>query len=133
MKSYHFDCGDSTHGPIGFCARVRAETPERALELLRAALPPSMPVDGDGDGEGIEYIEVYFSGDGISVDDIDDEEEDEDEDDEDDEEEEDDEDEDDDEEADQPAEPVVARAPVVRQRRRAAARPAGPPVGGVDD
>lgn len=57
---------------------------------------------------------------------------DEDEDDDSDEDEEDDEDEDDDEEADQPVEPAVARAPVVRQRRRAAARPAGPPVGGVD-
>ncbi|OKH81250.1 ribonuclease [Mycobacterium sp. ST-F2] len=44
---------------------------------------------------------------------------------------EDDEDEDDD-EADEPAAVVVTRAPVVRQRRRAAARPAGPPVGGVD-
>ncbi|KAB7754120.1 Rne/Rng family ribonuclease [Mycolicibacterium mucogenicum] len=60
---------------------------------------------------------------------------DEDDDDSDDDSDEDDEDEDDDDdedEDDQPAEPAVARAPVVRQRRRAAARPAGPPVGGVD-
>ncbi|WP_396885513.1 Rne/Rng family ribonuclease [Mycolicibacterium sp. CBMA 226] len=49
-----------------------------------------------------------------------------------DEDDEDDDEDDDEEEADQPAEPVVMQAPVVRQRRRAAARPAGPPVGGVD-
>lgn len=52
--------------------------------------------------------------------------------DEDDEDEDDLEDDDDEDEDDQPAEPAVAQAPVVRQRRRAAARPAGPPVGGVD-
>ena len=61
-----------------------------------------------------------------------DDEDDDDSDDDDSDEDDEDDDEDDDEEADQPAEPVVAQAPVVRQRRRAAARPAGPPVGGVD-
>ncbi|SEB05098.1 MULTISPECIES: Rne/Rng family ribonuclease [unclassified Mycobacterium] len=66
-------------------------------------------------------------------DDTDDDEDDSDDDDSDEDDEDEDDDEDDDEdEDDQPAEPAVARAPVVRQRRRAAARPAGPPVGGVD-
>lgn len=69
----------------------------------------------------------------LDEDDEDSDDDDEDDDDSDDEDDDDDDDEDDEEEADQPAQSVVTRAPVVRQRRRAAARPAGPPVGGVDD
>ena len=31
MPTYHFDVGDSTAGPIGFCASVRAKSKEAAL------------------------------------------------------------------------------------------------------
>lgn len=89
-------------------------------------------VDEDEDDAEDDELEVELDEDFEDSDDDGDEldldEDDEDSDDEDDE----DSDEDDEEEADQPAAPVVSPAPVVRQRRRAAARPAGPPVGGVD-
>ncbi|CAM5710939.1 Rne/Rng family ribonuclease [Mycolicibacterium aubagnense] len=80
--------------------------------------------DSDDDSDELDLDE--------DDDDSDDEDSDEDSDDEDSDDEEDEDEDDDEEEADQPAEPVVSPAPVVRQRRRAAARPAGPPVGGVD-
>ncbi|MFL0293070.1 Rne/Rng family ribonuclease [Mycobacterium sp. SMC-18] len=93
--------------------------------------------DSEDDELEVELDEDFEDGDDdsdeLDLDDDTDEDDDSDEDDSDEDDDEDDEDDDDDEdEADQPAEPVVAQVPVVRQRRRAAARPAGPPVGGVD-
>lgn len=91
--------------------------------------------DSEDDELEVELDEDFEDGDDdsdeLDLDDDTDEDDDSDEDDSD-EDDEDEDDEDDEDEADQPAEPVVAQAPVVRQRRRAAARPAGPPVGGVD-
>ncbi|MHA7662883.1 ribonuclease E [Mycolicibacterium sp. HS_4_1] len=84
--------------------------------------------DSDDDGDELDLDEDDEDSDDEDDEDSDEDDSDEDSDDEDDE----DSDEDDEEEADQPAAPVVSPAPVVRQRRRAAARPAGPPVGGVD-
>ncbi len=85
--------------------------------------------DSDDDSDELDLDEDDEESDEDDSDeDSDDEDSDEDEEDSD----EDSDDEDDEEEADQPAAPVVSPAPVVRQRRRAAARPAGPPVGGVD-
>ncbi|MUL49205.1 Rne/Rng family ribonuclease [Mycobacterium sp. CBMA293] len=85
--------------------------------------------DDDDDELEVELDEDFEDsddeGDDLDLVDGDDEDSDDDESDEDD-------DEDDEDDADEPAEPVVTQAPVVRQRRRAAARPAGPPVGGVD-
>lgn len=60
LTSFHFDVGNSTSGPIGFCARVLAETREEALELLRDAMQESVKVRV-GDPETIEYLEVYFN------------------------------------------------------------------------
>jgi len=91
--------------------------------------------DSEDDELEVELDEDFEDGDDdsdeLDLDDDTDEDDDSDEDDSDEDDDEDDEDDDED-EADQPAEPVVAQVPVVRQRRRAAARPAGPPVGGVD-
>lgn len=63
LTSFLFDCGNSGSGPIGFSARVIAETRERGLELLREALPKDYHTIDDGesndpDCEGIEYINV---------------------------------------------------------------------------
>ncbi|MFL0287738.1 Rne/Rng family ribonuclease [Mycobacterium sp. SMC-21] len=90
--------------------------------------------DSEDDELEVELDEDFEDGDDDSDElDLDDDTDEDDDSDEDDSDEDDEDDEDDDEdEADQPAEPVVAQVPVVRQRRRAAARPAGPPVGGVD-
>ena len=72
MTSFHFDLGDSNDGPIGFCARVQADSQEQALERLREALPDDLVVPTSH--EGIEYIEVYFNRANINLEHIDDEE-----------------------------------------------------------
>lgn len=69
--NYHFDLGNSSTGPVGFCARVIADTPEKALELLKARLPEFVTIS---DNFGDEYIEVYINSAAITTDDIDDEE-----------------------------------------------------------
>lgn len=59
-NSYHFDLGNSTEGPIGYCARVVAESPEEACEILRDRIDKLFScarVWGEGEDE---YIEVYF-------------------------------------------------------------------------
>lgn len=75
LFSYHFDCGNSTDGPIGFCARIRAKTKEEALEILKQALPNEMRIRPICQDEAIEYIEAYISPNNITVKDIDDHEE----------------------------------------------------------
>jgi hypothetical protein len=79
LKSYHFDFGDSSNGPIGYCARVWAHSKREAVELLREALPLEVnvsPLDGEGsvyDNEsGIEYITVYLNDEAVTEKSIDD-------------------------------------------------------------
>ena len=69
MPSYHFDCGNSSDGPIGFCGRVVAESPHEALRILQEELPESLSVDVDDDR--IEYLNVYFGSENVTVTDID--------------------------------------------------------------
>jgi hypothetical protein len=70
MKSYHFSLGNSSAGPVGFCARIRATSKKKALELLYEVLPTDVGVDPYDNG-GVEYIRVYFNDDAITVKDID--------------------------------------------------------------
>lgn len=75
--SYHFDLGNSNEGPVGFCARVVADSEEEALDILRERLESLGQLvnawDGDRDGDHHEeYIEVYFNGANVTVADIDD-------------------------------------------------------------
>jgi len=76
MKSFHFSLGNSTIGPIGFCASVKANSEEEAVELLKRVLPMEARIDpvGDEDEDNarIEYIEVYFNEESITEKDIDD-------------------------------------------------------------
>ena len=68
MKSYHFDCGNSSRGPIGFCARIRAESQDEALGILKDALPQEMDVSPVGDRDlsaHVEYIQIYLSSENI--------------------------------------------------------------------
>ena len=67
-KSYHFCLGNSTEGPVGYCARVDATSKEEAVELLKARLPNSVLVS---DSFGDEYIEVYLNIEAITKSDID--------------------------------------------------------------
>lgn len=85
MTSYHFDVGNSNDGPIGFCARVLADSREEAVERLRLALDNMQDNyknfddctddKSESPGEGIEYVKVYFNADAITAANIDDEEE----------------------------------------------------------
>jgi len=73
MKSFHFDLGNSTDGPIGLCGSVTAETREEALELFKGALPEDLkvPISKPSPTVGVEYIQVYFNQEAITVEDID--------------------------------------------------------------
>lgn len=73
MKSYHFDCGDSNNGPIGFCARIDAESKAEAVKRLRELLEQNdnavdVPLT---DSPGGEYVTVYFNGLRVTEKDID--------------------------------------------------------------
>lgn len=73
LRSYLFSCGNSTVGPIGFCARVQATSRREALQLLKAGLPTDATVETAADAEGsIEYLNVYFNEDAVTVQDIED-------------------------------------------------------------
>jgi hypothetical protein len=77
--SYHFSCGNSSDGPIGFCARVKTTSKKEALEILKRVLPDEIKIrpnyqggeQGKKDDAAIEYIEAYISPDNIKIDDID--------------------------------------------------------------
>ena len=79
---YHFDLGDSSPGPIGYCARVWADSREQAVERLRAVLPDCanlLPdrLNFDEDTPAalahphVVYIEAYLNAAAIGVDSID--------------------------------------------------------------
>lgn len=76
MKSFHFDLGNSTKGPVGYCAVIKAETEKEALEILKAVLPTDekiQPCGTDEQNAAVEYIEVYFNDKAITLKDIDEE------------------------------------------------------------
>ena len=74
LKSYHFSIGNSTTGPVGFCARVMACSKKDAVALLTEELPheaaitegPCAPVE-----RAVEYMRVYFNPSAITENDID--------------------------------------------------------------
>lgn len=68
-QDYHFDCGDSTKGPVGIAGIVRAESPEEAEDILNEALPETVEIDCLPDG--VLYFNVYINPDYKWRDDID--------------------------------------------------------------
>lgn len=77
MPSYLFSLGNSSTGPVGFCARVTGDTPEAALATLKEHLDSIMGGRGGLEAhkffdtnESIEYVTVYFNADAITVTDI---------------------------------------------------------------
>ena len=77
LYDYHFDLGNSSTGPIGYCARVVAHSKREAVRLLKAAIPGDFEYTVDlgtrnDDGTGINYITVYLNPEVITVKDIDD-------------------------------------------------------------
>lgn len=65
---YSFDLGNSNTGPIGFCADVKADSREEAVERLRELLPEELDAGDDCGRE--EYIRVYLNGNAVTVEDI---------------------------------------------------------------
>ena len=78
MKSYHFSLGNSTDGPVGYCAQVNANSKAEALKLLKEALPSEKLVagveyrGGPLTEKGLDYIAAYFNVEALSEADIDD-------------------------------------------------------------
>jgi hypothetical protein len=75
MRAYHFDIGDSTRGPIGMSARIRARSRKDALAKLRRAITdatgPLKQIAVGRQGSHAEYINVYFEPDNLTTSDID--------------------------------------------------------------
>ena len=75
LKSFHFDVGDSTKGPIGLCARVWAKDEAEAVEILKAATPGEVELKTfctEEQKPRVEYLNVYINPNAFSVKDIDD-------------------------------------------------------------
>ncbi len=76
-KSFHFDLGNSSPGPVGYCARVIAATSAEALQKLKNAMPDEVEIHKCIDRTehpDIQYITVYFNPAALRIRDIDDEE-----------------------------------------------------------
>ncbi len=73
MNRYHFSLGDSSKGPVGFCAAVYAESKEKALAKLKEILPQDCVVPMDPEDDEIDYVQVYINPDAITIEDIDEE------------------------------------------------------------
>ena len=65
LKSYLFSLGDSTNGPVGFCTRVIADSPEEALAKVKELLPEC--VEQHGFGRSVEYLNVYINTNAITL------------------------------------------------------------------
>lgn len=82
MTSYHFSLGDSTDGPVGYCARITAGSEAEAIERLQQIVRERSAFDNEGefevwtgeDGSRDEYLAIYLNADKITAADIDDEE-----------------------------------------------------------
>lgn len=74
MPSFLFSAGNSSEGPIGICARVKAETPEGALKLLQDALYesayPEIEISLHDEGGPVEYVNIYLNPERLKVEDI---------------------------------------------------------------
>lgn len=76
MPRYHFSLGNSTDGPVGFCARVSANSKEEAVKILQEAMPQELPQELEtlgiiGQRPSIEYFSIYLNPNAITVNDID--------------------------------------------------------------
>lgn len=73
-NAYHFSIGNSSVGPIGYCAEIWADQPEQAVALLQKYLPLDFEIslyDEHGDLlEGNQCLCVYFNENAITEADI---------------------------------------------------------------
>ena len=68
-RSYHFDLGNSSTGPVGFCAKIIASSKEEAVRLMKATMPEEHMVVEYLDE--VDYFAVYFNPAAVSEKDID--------------------------------------------------------------
>lgn len=61
LRSYHFDVGNSTVGPVGYCALIYATSEKKAIERLLQLLPVYSDVQPTDELFGEEYIQAYFN------------------------------------------------------------------------
>jgi len=75
MTRYHFSLGNSTEGPIGFCAVVdgasRTEATAKLKRALRNISGPSGDLGVSDPNRNVEYLNVYFNPTVIGLSDID--------------------------------------------------------------
>lgn len=74
-RSFLIDVGNSSTGPVGFCARVIATSKEEAIAKFASLVPECIEARGELDpdeAEDVEYFNVYFNENHISVKDIED-------------------------------------------------------------
>ena len=77
-KSYLFDAGNSTEGPIGFCARIKAKDETEAVAILQNYLCDNlhfqealdMEVRDEHKQAGVQYVTIYFGSENLTPDDI---------------------------------------------------------------
>lgn len=75
LQEFHFDLGNSSEGPIGFCAVIKAADPSEALAILKRALPESVSIEVPRDHPDrgkIDYIQIYLNPNAVQESDIDD-------------------------------------------------------------
>lgn len=67
LHEYHFDCGNSNKGAIGFCAAVRAHSKAEATDILQSVMPEEYETEiqvNDESGRTL-YVTVYFNSENI--------------------------------------------------------------------
>ena len=71
-RSHHLSLGNSTVGPVGYCARIEAENAQDAIAKLKTILEELDYVSGElWSGPDGQYLQVYFNASAISEEDID--------------------------------------------------------------
>jgi len=68
QESYHFDCGNSNTGAIGFCASVKARTRTEAISFLKEGIPEE--IKGTVESP-IEYLRIYLNPEAVTSKDVD--------------------------------------------------------------
>ncbi len=68
-RAYHFSLGNSSTGPVGFCARIIASSKEEAVRLMRETMSEEYMVVEYLDE--VVYFQVYFNRSAVSEKDID--------------------------------------------------------------
>ena len=73
--SYHFSCGDSTHGPVGLCGSVLARANPEALRKIKKALTdvtrPYGEIPAHRADHTFEYLNFYATPENIKLEEVD--------------------------------------------------------------